>query len=140
MSSAERAAVQRIGKLRKELREHDYRYYVEAQPAIGDEEYDRLMRELQELEAKHPELITPDSPTQRVGGQPTKEFRAVRHEAPMLSLANTYTEASSWKFCHWRSRCSRCRPRDVLGRAVGNIEFAEWRCCAGGFQRICQVS
>jgi len=92
MSSADRPVVQRIEKLRKELREHDYRYYVLAQPTISDEEYDRLMRELQELEARHPELITPDSPSQRVGGQPTKEFRTVRHEVPMLSLANTYTE------------------------------------------------
>src|SRR5437660_2898208 len=92
MSNADRSVVQRIEKLRKELRGHDYRYYVLAQPTIGDEGYDRLMRELQELEAKHPELISPDSPTQRVGGQPTKEFRTVRHEVQMLSLANTYTE------------------------------------------------
>jgi DNA ligase (NAD+) len=119
MSSADRAAVQRIEKLRKELREHDYRYYVLAQPTIGDEEYDRLMRELQELEAKHPALITPDSPTQRVGGQPTKEFRAVRHEAPMLSLANTYTEEEIRDF----DRRVKGLLRDEAYRYVCELKF-----------------
>ncbi len=82
----------RIDELRNSLREHDYRYYVLAEPSISDEEYDRLMRELQDLESKHPGLITPDSPSQRVGGEPVKEFPTVRHELPMLSLANTYSE------------------------------------------------
>jgi DNA ligase (NAD+) len=82
----------RIEELRNSLREHDYKYYVLAEPSISDEEYDKLMRELQDLESKHPELITPDSPSQRVGGEPVKEFPTVRHELPMLSLANTYSE------------------------------------------------
>ncbi len=86
----------RIGKrievLRSQLREHDYRYYVLAQPAISDGEYDRLMRELLDLEAAHPELSAPDSPSQRVGGEPTKEFPTVTHDVPMLSLSNTYSE------------------------------------------------
>ena len=64
--------IERIEQLRKEIREHDYRYYVLAEPIISDFEYDMLMRELIELEKQYPELITPDSPTQRVGGQPTK--------------------------------------------------------------------
>ncbi|MCL5267576.1 MAG: NAD-dependent DNA ligase LigA [Bacteroidetes bacterium] len=81
-----------IEKLRNTVRNHDYRYYVLADPAISDFEYDKLMQTLVELESSHPELITPDSPTQRVGGQPTKEFRQVRHPVPMLSLSNTYSE------------------------------------------------
>ncbi|MBX2992806.1 MAG: NAD-dependent DNA ligase LigA [Bacteroidetes bacterium] len=82
----------RIKKLRDELHEHDYRYYVLAEPTISDEEYDKLMRELHDLEQQHPELRSPDSPTQRVGGQPTKEFGTVAHNPPMLSLANSYSE------------------------------------------------
>lgn len=85
-------AVRRVERLRKELHDHDYRYHVLAAPAIADEQYDRLMRELQDLEAQYPGLRTPDSPTQRVGGQPTKEFATVVHNPPMLSLANTYSE------------------------------------------------
>ena len=81
-----------IERLRNEIRNHDYRYYVLANPAVSDFDYDRMMQALVELESKHPELITPDSPTQRVGGQPTKEFRQVRHSVPMLSLSNTYSE------------------------------------------------
>lgn len=88
----------RVEKLRKELHEHDYRYYVLAEPAIADEEYDALMRELQDLEAKHPALFSPDSPTQRVGGQPTKSFATVTHSPPMLSLANSYSEVEIREF------------------------------------------
>ncbi len=79
-------AKQRIAKLRSEITGHDRRYYVEAQPTISDAAYDELYRELRELEAAHPELVTSDSPTQRVGGAPSKGFRQVRHEVPMLSL------------------------------------------------------
>ncbi|HLF20212.1 MAG TPA: NAD-dependent DNA ligase LigA [Bacteroidota bacterium] len=82
----------RIELLRKKIREHDYRYYVLAQPSISDDEYDRLMRELISLENDRPDLLTPDSPSQRVGGQPTKEFASVTHSVPMLSLSNTYDE------------------------------------------------
>jgi len=84
--------VKRVEGLRARLRDHDHRYYVLAQPTIEDAEYDRLMKELLDLEAAHPELVTPDSPSQRVGGQPTKEFPAVTHDVPMLSLSNTYNE------------------------------------------------
>lgn len=86
------AILKRVETLRTKLREHDYRYYVLAQPVIADEEYDRLMRELMELEGRHPDLAAPDSPTQRVGGQPAKEFPTVTHAVPMLSLSNTYSE------------------------------------------------
>jgi DNA ligase (NAD+) len=83
---------QRVERLRDEIREHDYRYYVLADPSIADAAYDALLRELQDLEAAHPALRTPDSPTVRVGGQPTKEFPTVTHDSPMLSLANSYSE------------------------------------------------
>ena len=83
---------QRIAELREQINYHNYRYYVLDDPEIPDAEYDRLLRELQRLEAEHPELVTPDSPTQRVGAAPLKEFREVRHEVPMLSLANAFSE------------------------------------------------
>lgn len=83
-------AQKRIVKLREEIDEHDHRYYVEAQPTITDLEYDKLQRELKEIETQFPELITPDSPSQRVSGTPLKEFASVRHLQPMMSLDNTY--------------------------------------------------
>src|SRR5437899_529600 len=88
----------RVERIRKELLQHDHRYYVLAQPTISDEEYDRMMKELQSLEADYPELVTPDSPTQRVGGEPTREFATVVHAVPMLSLANTYSEQDIREF------------------------------------------
>lgn len=90
--------IERIEKLREQIREHDYRYYVLAEPIISDEEYDKLMRELIELEKKYPELVTPDSPTQRVGGEPTKKFPVITHKIPMLSLSNSYTEEDVREF------------------------------------------
>ncbi|MBN2584582.1 MAG: NAD-dependent DNA ligase LigA [Planctomycetes bacterium] len=81
----------RILKLRRELERHNRLYYVENMPEISDAEYDRLYRELADLEAKHPELFDPNSPTQRVGGQPLEEFESVTHEVPMLSIDNTYS-------------------------------------------------
>lgn len=82
----------RAEKLRRELEHHNHRYYVLDDPAITDAEYDRLMRELSELEAAHPELCTPDSPTQRVGGAPADEFTKALHDPPMLSLSNCFDE------------------------------------------------
>ena len=83
---------QRIEQLRKELHAHNYRYYVLNAPVIGDEEFDMLMHELQDLEARHPEMADANSPTQRVGSDISTEFRQVAHRYPMLSLANTYSE------------------------------------------------
>ncbi|HSZ57903.1 MAG TPA: NAD-dependent DNA ligase LigA [Tepidisphaeraceae bacterium] len=83
---------QRIEKLREELNHHGYLYYVEAKPVISDQEFDRLMKDLIDLETAHPELITPDSPSQRVGGQPIEGFRTVEHAVPMMSIDNTYDE------------------------------------------------
>ena len=82
----------RIEQLRHELHDHNYRYYVLNQPVIGDQEFDFMMHELQELEARHPELYDANSPTQRVGSDISTEFRQVKHRYPMLSLANTYSE------------------------------------------------
>ncbi|MEQ9567786.1 MAG: NAD-dependent DNA ligase LigA, partial [Pseudomonadales bacterium] len=76
----------RVEQLRAELREHNYRYYVLDDPAITDIDYDWLMRELQELEGKYPQLLTPDSPSQRVGAAPLSAFETVEHRLPMLSL------------------------------------------------------
>ncbi|HLJ98239.1 MAG TPA: NAD-dependent DNA ligase LigA [Gemmataceae bacterium] len=81
---------QRAKELRDLLHHHNYRYYVEAQPEISDREYDRLVKELEKLEEAHPELITPDSPTRRVGGQPIEGFVTVKHRQAMLSIDNTY--------------------------------------------------
>ncbi len=83
---------QRIAQLRKELHEHNYRYYVLNQPTIDDQQFDFLMHELQDLEARHPEMADPNSPTQRVGSDLNGEFQQVTHRYPMLSLANTYSE------------------------------------------------
>jgi DNA ligase (NAD+) len=83
----------RAAKLREELNRANYLYYVEARPEISDREYDRLMQELIDLEKAHPELVTPDSPTQRVGGEVQTALKPVRHAVPMMSIDNTYSEA-----------------------------------------------
>ena len=80
----------RIEQLRAEIRRHDYLYYVENRPEITDRQYDKLFAELKALEEAHPELVRPDSPTQRVSGQPVEGFATVRHAVPMLSIDNTY--------------------------------------------------
>jgi DNA ligase (NAD+) len=81
----------RIDQLRREIRRHDHLYYIENAPEITDQQYDELFAELKGLEAKHPELVTPDSPTQRVAGRPLGEFATIRHSIPMLSIDNTYS-------------------------------------------------
>jgi DNA ligase (NAD+) len=90
--SASREIQARIDKLREEIETHNYRYYVLDAPTIPDAAYDALYHELQSLEAAHPELVTPDSPTQRVGGAPLAAFAEVKHEVPMLSLNNAFGE------------------------------------------------
>ena len=89
---------QHITALRKELEEHNYRYYVLSAPTLSDQEFDKLMRELQELEKAHPEYSDPTSPTQRVGSDLTKEFTQVAHKYPMLSLGNTYSKEEVREF------------------------------------------
>jgi DNA ligase (NAD+) len=85
-----KAPKQRIEDLRREINRHNHLYYVEARPEISDFEFDRLLEELKKLETAHPDLVTPDSPTQRVGGQPISGFKEVRHRVQMLSIDNTY--------------------------------------------------
>ncbi|HME89377.1 MAG TPA: NAD-dependent DNA ligase LigA [Chthoniobacterales bacterium] len=92
MAKDEAQAAKRIARLRDEIREHDRRYYEEAAPTVSDREYDRLYKELVDLEGKFPDLLTPDSPTQRVGGKPLQAFAQIQHRVPMLSLDNTYSE------------------------------------------------
>ena len=87
-----------IARLREEIRRHDLKYYVEAAPEISDLEYDRLLQRLNKLEAEHPELVTPDSPTQRIGDQPVSELAPVEHRVPMLSIDNTYSIDELRKF------------------------------------------
>ncbi|MCL6627747.1 MAG: NAD-dependent DNA ligase LigA, partial [Alicyclobacillus shizuokensis] len=91
-------AAARIEQLRNQIEYHNRRYYVMDDPEITDAEYDALMRELMELEAAHPELVTPDSPSQRVGGEALAGFAKVEHEIPMLSLANAYSPADLREF------------------------------------------
>ena len=88
---AARDAARRISELREQVRRHDYRYYVLDDPEISDARYDALLRELRELEAAHPELVAPDSPTQRVGGEASATFGDVVHAVPMLSLENAFS-------------------------------------------------
>jgi DNA ligase (NAD+) len=88
----------KIEALREQIRENDHKYYILAQPTISDAEYDKLIKELEALEKKHPELITPDSPTQRVGSDLTKEFKPVKHKIPMLSIQNATTEEELFTF------------------------------------------
>src|SRR4051794_20308329 len=89
----DKGVAQRVAKLHEELNRANHLYYVEARPTISDREYDRLMQELIDLETAHPELVTPDSPTQRVGGEPLSSLTPVRHAVPMMSIDNTYNEA-----------------------------------------------
>src|SRR6476660_5013056 len=84
--------VQRLEELRQEIRRHEELYYQHSAPEISDEEFDRLLHELEKLEADNPDLVTPDSPTQRVAGRPTDGFPTVEHLAQMLSLDNAYNE------------------------------------------------
>src|SRR5262245_39160400 len=88
----------RAAELRRLIDHHNRKYYVDAAPQISDPEFHRLIEELQQIEKAHPQLATPDSPTQRVGGAPIDEFRSVRHRVPMLSIDNTYnpTELRDW--------------------------------------------
>ena len=111
------SAASRIAKLREEIRRHDRRYYVEAAPEISDRDYDRLVDELRDLEVKHPELVTPDSPTQRVGDEPVPELQPVRHRVPMMSIDNTY---GADDLAAWGKRVEK------LLADAGHTEPVEW--------------
>src|SRR5436190_3937593 len=104
-------ATSRHSQLVEEIRGHDHAYYVMAQPSITDQQYDRLYRELIDLETQFPKLVTPDSPTRRVGGQPLKAFKPVQHLQPMLSLDNTYSQQELREFVN---RVQRLLPDEKL--------------------------
>jgi len=108
-------AAAEIAALRDELRRHDRLYYIEARPEISDLDYDRLLKKLQDLEAKHPDLITPDSPTQRVGGAPVDELTSVEHRVPMLSIDNTYSVDELRKY---GERVAKLLPGEEIGWVV----------------------
>ena len=91
---------ERIETLRREIQSHDYQYFIIANPVISDYDYDMLLAELQELETKNPDLITVDSPTQRVGESISSTFPIVEHRIPMLSISNTYSESEIKDFDH----------------------------------------
>src|SRR5207249_1140912 len=101
----------RHAELIEQIRQHDHAYYVLAQPSISDQEYDRLYRQLADLEKDFPELATPDSPTQRVGGEPLKAFKPVQHLKPMLSLDNTYSQEELRDFV---KRVQKLLPQEKL--------------------------
>ena len=113
--SVREAVAEKLERLRQQIDHHNYRYYVLDDPEVPDAEYDRLMRELQAIEEQHPDLITPDSPTQRVGGAPLSAFGEVVHKVPMLSLDNAFTED---ELRAWDKRV-----RDRLGDS-GQVAYA----------------
>jgi DNA ligase (NAD+) len=117
---ARRGAAERIARLRDEIRGHDHRYYALDAPSIPDADYDALVAELRALEAEHPELVTPDSPTQRVGGAPVDGFAEVRHETPMLSLDNAFSAEDALAFDR--------RARERLGGDAGPLERLAYFC------------
>src|SRR5581483_1084499 len=98
MTSLRLDAERRIAELRTEIAHHDYRYYVLDDPELPDAEYDKLMIELRALEGQYPDLVTPDSPTQRVSGEPVAGFGVVTHKVPMLSLDNAFTDGDVLAF------------------------------------------
>src|SRR3989441_4732547 len=111
MATDEKQAAKRIAQLREEIRKHDRLYYEEAAPLISDRDYDRLYKQLFDLETQFPDLVTPDSPTQRVGGKPLKAFEQVSHLIPMLSLDNTYSEE---EVANFYKRITRLLPNERI--------------------------
>src|SRR5438034_3573230 len=111
MAMEEKEAAKRIRELRGKIRKHDRLYHEEAAPVISDREYDRLYRELADLEKQFPDLVTPDSPTQRVGGKPLEAFAQIQHRVPMLSLDNTYSEG---EVANFYKRITRLLPNEKI--------------------------
>src|ERR1700751_2568189 len=107
----EKEAARRIEQLREEIRRHDRLYYEEVAPIISDRKYDRLYRELVDLETQFPDLVTPDSPTQHVGGKPLEAFAQITHRVPMLSLDNTYSEK---EIANFYARIARLLPNEKI--------------------------
>ncbi len=139
MASDPKEAAKRIAQLRREIKEHNRRYYEEAAPTVSDRAYDRLYAELVDLEARFPRLVTPESPTQRVGGKPLQAFAQIEHRVSMLSLDNTYSEE---EVANFYARITRLLPNEKIpvviepkvdGVAVsllyenGNLKYAATR-------------
>jgi DNA ligase (NAD+) len=123
--AASESVLKRVEKLRTEIDRHNYRYYVLNDPVVSDFEYDKLLAELRELEAAHPELVTPDSPTQRVGGRPLEGFATITHEVPMLSLDNTYSAAEVREFDQRvRKGLGDATPRYVVESKIDGVAVA----------------
>ncbi len=114
MSEPPDQLTRRIQELRDIIESHNYSYYVQDAPAVTDTEFDKLFRELEELEQRYPHLVTPDSPTRRVGAPPFKAFSQIAHRTPMLSLANAFDEGEVEAFDR--------RVRQTLG--VSSVEYA----------------
>src|SRR6266478_5407867 len=111
MAEMEASARKRIAQLRQQIRKHDRHYYEEAAPVISDREYDLLYKELVDLEAEFPQLVSPDSPTQRVSGRPLQAFAQIQHRVPMLSLDNTYSEG---EVANFYKRITRLLPNEKI--------------------------
>jgi len=115
MPTATQGIEKKIESVREKIRHHEYLYYVLDDPKISDAAFDQLMIELKDLETKHPGLVTPDSPTQRVGGKPRDGFVKAPHSSPMLSLDNTYSED---ELRNWERRV-----HELTGREDSDIEY-----------------
>ncbi|HWN24263.1 MAG TPA: hypothetical protein VNN16_04070, partial [Candidatus Sulfotelmatobacter sp.] len=111
MAKDETQAAKRVAELRREIEKHNRLYYEEAAPIISDREYDRLYAKLVDLEKRFPDLVTPDSPTQQVGGKPLEAFAQIAHRVPMLSLDNTYSEKEVASFY---ARITRLLPNERI--------------------------
>ena len=111
MAKDEAQAAKRVAQLRREVKEHDRRYHEEAAPTITDRAYDHLYKQLVDLESRFPKLVTPDSPTQRVGGKPLEAFAQIEHRVPMLSLDNTYSEE---EVANFYARMTRLLPNEKI--------------------------
>lgn len=119
------AAARRIDQLRREIERHNRLYYEEAKPEISDLEFDRLLQELIDLETRHPELLTPDSPSQRVGGKPLDGFAQVKHAVPMLSIENTYSEAELREFdARVRKLLGTEKPEYIVEQKIDGVSLS----------------
>src|SRR6266581_1635595 len=115
MANDKARAAKRVEQLRREIEKHDRLYYEKAAPIISDREYDRLYKELVDLETEFPNLLTPDSPTQRVGGKPLQAFAQIEHRVPMLSLDNTYSED---EIANFYKRITRLLPDEKIPAVI----------------------
>ena len=119
-------ARQRIEELRAEIERHNRLYYIDAAPEITDREYDQLLQSLEDLEQQFPELASPTSPTQRVGGAPLEHFESVRHAIPMMSLSNTYSKEELVEFDR---RIRKLIPEEVLAISLNpRLMASRFRC------------